>query len=140
MRSAGETDESLENTLVPGTLRSTMPCEHDDLGRPRSCDLLVAQASAASWPRATIAAVSRNNAITRMRRGQQVAAARQRELTSKEGPDPEQAVAEALSAAAALAREGKWPAPRDPVSERAVEEVRARWVRIERRAKQTRGR
>jgi hypothetical protein len=73
-----------------------------------------------------------------MRRGQQVAAARRRELMRVEGPRPEQAVAEALAAAAALAAAGQWPGPRDPVSERAVEEVRSRWVRIERRAREAR--
>jgi hypothetical protein len=51
---------------------------------------------------------------------------------------PEQAVAEALSAADALARQGKWPAPRDPASERAVEQVRRRWVRIAQNAGQAR--
>ena len=79
-----------------------------------------------------------DNPILRMRRGQQAAVARQRELLRAEGPHPEQAVAEALAAAAALAAEGKWPGPRDPVSERAVEEVRRRWVHIERRARQAR--
>ena len=49
-------------------------------------------------------------------------------------------MAEALAAAAALAAAGKWPGPRDPVSERAVEEVRSRWVRIEQRARQARER
>lgn len=73
-----------------------------------------------------------------MRRGHQAAAERQRELMRAEGPQPEQAVAEALAAAAALAEEGKWPGPRDPVSERAVEEVRRRWVRIVRNARQAR--
>jgi hypothetical protein len=73
-----------------------------------------------------------------MRRGQQAAAARQRELMHAEGPRPEQAVAEALAAAAALAAAGEWPRPRDPVSERAVEEVRSRWARIEQRARQAR--
>lgn len=76
--------------------------------------------------------------ILRMRRGQRAAAERQRELLRVEGPRPRQAVAEALAAAAALAAEGKWPGPRDPVSERAIEEVRRRWVRIERRARQAR--
>jgi hypothetical protein len=73
-----------------------------------------------------------------MRLGQQAAAARQRELMRAEGPRPERSVAEALAAAAALAATGKWPGPRDPVSERAVEEVRLRWVRIEQRARQAR--
>lgn len=76
--------------------------------------------------------------ISRMRRGQQAAAARQRELMRAEGPRPQQAVAEALAAAAALATAGKWPGPRDAVSERGVEEVRRRWVRIEQRARQAR--
>ena len=77
--------------------------------------------------------------IARMRRGHR-AAERQRELLRAEGPRPEQAVAEALAAAAALAAQGKWPAPRDPVSERAVDGVRRRWVRIARNARQTRSR
>ena len=79
-----------------------------------------------------------DNPVLRMRRGHEAAAARQRELMRAEGPRPEQAVAEALAAAAALAAEGKWPGPRDAVSERAVEEVRRRWVRIENRARQAR--
>jgi hypothetical protein len=54
-----------------------------------------------------------------------------------EGPQVEQAVAEAISAAEALEAEGKWPGPRDPVSERAVERVRRRWARIGRRAQKT---
>jgi hypothetical protein len=73
-----------------------------------------------------------------MRRGHAAAAARKRELMRIEGPRGEQAVAEALAAVSALAAEGKWPGPRDPVSERAVEEVRRRWARIERRARQAR--
>ena len=63
---------------------------------------------------------------------------RSREAISAEGPRLKQAVAEAISAAAALVSEGKWPGPRDPVNERAVEEVRRRWVHIEQRARQTR--
>jgi hypothetical protein len=76
------------------------------------------------------------NPIARMRRGQAAAARRRRELERIEGPQPMQAVAEALSAARALAAIGLWPGPRDPVSERSVEEVRRRWARIERRARQ----
>jgi hypothetical protein len=76
------------------------------------------------------------DAIKRMLRGYRAAAVRQRELLIAEGPRPEQAVAEAIAAADALAFEGKWPGPRDPVSERAVEGVRRRWVRIGRNAKQ----
>jgi hypothetical protein len=60
------------------------------------------------------------------------------ELLRAEGPRPEQAVAEALSAAAALSSQGQWPAPRDPVAERGVEEVRRRWVRIKKIAKKAR--
>ena len=70
--------------------------------------------------------------------GFRAAAARQKELQRVEGPQPEQAVAEAIAAAEALAAEGKWPAPRDPVNERAVEGVRRRWVRIGRNARQAR--
>ncbi|MEO7330557.1 MAG: hypothetical protein ABI193_18425 [Minicystis sp.] len=81
-----------------------------------------------------------DNPILRMLRGQRAAAARARELMRAEGPRPEQAVAEALAGAAALAVEGKWPAPRDPVSERGVEEVRRRWVHIARRALAARAR
>jgi hypothetical protein len=82
--------------------------------------------------------VSEQDAIKRMLRGFGAAAARQRELVRAEGPRPEQAVAEAIAAAAALAEEGKWPAPRDPVSERAAERVRLRWARIGHNAKQAR--
>ena len=71
-----------------------------------------------------------------MLRGQRAARDRARELMRAEGPRPEQAVAEAIAAAAALASEGKFPGPRDPVSERAVEAVRQRWARIERRARE----
>jgi hypothetical protein len=69
-----------------------------------------------------------------------LAAARSRELTAHEGPRPEQAVAEALSAAAALETMGLWPGPRDPVSEAAVLQVRRRWARIQNRAKSARQR
>lgn len=72
-----------------------------------------------------------------MRRGHAAAAARSRELARVEGPRPEQAVAEAIAASEALAEMGVWPGPRDPVSERAVEEVRRRWARIQRHARQT---
>jgi hypothetical protein len=79
--------------------------------------------------------VPAENAIVRMLRGQRAAAQRQRTLLRAEGPRPEQAVAEAISAAAALAAEGAWPGPRDPVTERAVQAVRRRWVRITKNAK-----
>lgn len=75
-----------------------------------------------------------------MRRGQAAAAARSRALMYAEGPNPEQSIAEAIAAVEALAAAGQWPAPRDVVSERSVEEVRRRWVRIERRAQQARTR
>jgi hypothetical protein len=80
--------------------------------------------------------VSEKDAVMRMLRGYRAAGVRQRELLRAEGPRPEQAVAEAIAAAAALAAEGKWPGPRDPVSEHAVERVRHRWVRIAQNARQ----
>lgn len=64
------------------------------------------------------------------RRGHQAAARRQQQLTAAEGPREALAVAEALAALAAIP-----PGPRDPVAERAVEVVRRRWARIERRAR-----
>ena len=82
--------------------------------------------------------MSEKDAIKRMLGGFRAAAARQRELLRAEGPQPEQAVAEAIAAADALAAEGKWPGPRDPVNERAVERVRSRWVRIGQNARQAR--
>jgi hypothetical protein len=80
--------------------------------------------------------MSAEHPIARMLRGHRAAAARQRELLRAEGPQPDQAVAEAIAAAGALAAQGKWPLPRDPVAERAVEGVRRRWVRIARNARQ----
>jgi hypothetical protein len=76
-----------------------------------------------------------DNPIRRLRRGHAAAAERARDVARVEGPRPEQAVAEALAAAAALHEMGIWPGPRDPASERSVEEVRRRWVRIKRRAR-----
>jgi hypothetical protein len=73
-------------------------------------------------------------AIRRMRSGHAAAAARQQELDRVEGARPEQAVVEALAAAALLAADGRWPSPADATREAAVAEVRARWVRIERHA------
>jgi len=70
-----------------------------------------------------------------MLRGHRAAAARQQDLLRAEGPNPEQAVREAISATTALALGGVWPAARDPVNERAVEQVRRRWARIGRNAK-----
>jgi hypothetical protein len=48
------------------------------------------------------------------------------------------AVAQALSALSALEAMGGWPAPRDPVMEQSIQEVRRRWARIQRRARATR--
>lgn len=76
--------------------------------------------------------------IRKLRRGQQAAAARKLELARAEGPRPEQAVAEALDALDALAEMDLWPGPRDEVSERAVQEVRRRWARIQRHARAAR--
>jgi hypothetical protein len=61
-------------------------------------------------------------------------------LMREEGACPEQAVAEALAALSSLMVMGRWPGPRDPASERTVEEVRRRWVHIERRAQKKRER
>ena len=76
--------------------------------------------------------------IVRWRRGHENAEARAREVVRREGPRPEQAVAESLSALSALEEMGLWPGPRDPVSERGVEAVRSRWARIGRHAKNAR--
>jgi hypothetical protein len=54
-----------------------------------------------------------------------------RQAAAEEGPNPRQAVAEALSAVNALAEMGLWPGPRDPASEAAVIQVRERWARIQ---------
>jgi hypothetical protein len=74
--------------------------------------------------------------VKRWRRGHAAAAERQRRLLAEEGPRPAQAVAESLSALNALAKMGLWPGPRDEISERAVEVVRRRWAKIQKRAKQ----
>src|SRR5947209_2142101 len=63
-----------------------------------------------------------------------MAAVRSRQALAAEGPNPKQAVAEALSAVNALAEMGLWPGPRDPANEAAVMVVRERWVRIQKRA------
>ena len=83
---------------------------------------------------------SERTAVRRWKRGQELAAERRRELLASEGPRPAQAVAESLSAANALEAMALWPAPRDPVSEAAVQQVRRRWARIQQRAKQARTR
>lgn len=77
-------------------------------------------------------------AVRRWLRGHAAIAVRIRQAAAAEGPNPAQAVAEALSAATALAAMGMWPGPRDPASEAAVLEVRRRWARIQRKAKRDR--
>jgi hypothetical protein len=79
-------------------------------------------------------------AVQRWKHGQLAAAQRQRDLMRAEGPDPQQAVAEALDALDALESAGLWPGPRDAVSERAVIAVRDRWARIQRNARAARTR
>lgn len=78
-------------------------------------------------------------ALQRMRGGHAAAERRARSLRAAEGPDPDAAVREALAALESLARMGHWPGPRDPASERQVAEVRARWARIQRRARRGAG-
>jgi hypothetical protein len=65
-----------------------------------------------------------------------LAAQRQRSLLAEQGPQPEQAIAESLSALNAMDTMGMWPAPRDPVAELGIQQVRHRWARVQRRAKQ----
>jgi hypothetical protein len=67
-----------------------------------------------------------------------MAAERSRQVFAAEGPNPKQAVAEALSAVNALAEMGLWPGPRDPANEAAVIHVRRRWARIQKKAKRGR--
>lgn len=73
-------------------------------------------------------------AVRRWLHGQAMAAVRSRQAAAEKGPEPAQAVAEALSAVNALAAMGLWPGPRDPASEAGVIEVRRRWARIQKRA------
>ena len=79
-------------------------------------------------------------AVRKWLRGQATAAARSRDAHAAEGPNPEQAIAEALSAVNALAEMGMWPSPRDPANEASVIEVRRRWARIQKRAMRGRAR
>jgi len=74
-------------------------------------------------------------AVRRWLTGQRASAIAQRALQSAEGPQPARAVRQSLSALSALSTMGRWPGPRDAVSEQAVDEVRARWVRIQKRAR-----
>jgi hypothetical protein len=73
-------------------------------------------------------------AVQRFLHGHAMAAARSRQAFAAEGPNPKQAVAEALSAVNALTEMGMWPGPRDPANEAAVIQVRQRWVRIQKKA------
>jgi len=81
---------------------------------------------------------TQKQAVQRWLAGQRAAEQRQRQLQAAEGPRPERAVAQSISALSALEAMGRWPGPRDPVSERAVLEVRRRWASIQRHARRTR--
>jgi hypothetical protein len=74
-------------------------------------------------------------AVKRWLAGQRASALAQRGLQASEGPRPAHAVAQSLSALSALETMGRWPGPRDAVSERAIQEVRRRWARIQQRAR-----
>lgn len=58
-----------------------------------------------------------------MRRGHAAAAEKQRELLRAEGPNPQQAVAEALSAIDALVEAGQFPAPPDQAHGRGAPQL-----------------
>jgi hypothetical protein len=72
-------------------------------------------------------------AVRKMVRGHAAAAEMQKRVLAAEGPQPEQAIAEALSALTLLEDMGQWPGPRDTLAEREVEEVRSRWAKVQRR-------
>ena len=74
--------------------------------------------------------------MKRWRLGHAAAAERQRRLLAEDGPRPDQAVAESLSALNALEAMGLWPGPRDEIAELGVEQVRLRWAKVQKRAKQ----
>ncbi len=74
-------------------------------------------------------------AVRAMLRGYRAAELRQLELRAREGPRPEQAVAESLSALNAAKDMGLWPAPRGAVEQSDIERVRRRWARVQNRAK-----
>lgn len=80
------------------------------------------------------------DAVRRFLSGHRAAELRQQALRREQGPQPDQAVAEAIAAVAALAAMGDWPGPRDPASEAAVVQLRRRWVKIEQRAMRDQGR
>ncbi len=77
-------------------------------------------------------------AVQRGLSGQRASAEAQRSLQAAEGPRPARAVRQSLSALSALSAMGRWPGSRDAVSEQAVDEVRALWVRIQTRARSAR--
>jgi hypothetical protein len=77
-------------------------------------------------------------AFRRWRSGHIATARRQLELVAVEGARAAQAVAEALSAFDMLDRDKGQPIARDPVSAKGVEDVRRRWARIQRHARQQR--
>lgn len=79
-------------------------------------------------------------AVRRFLRGHRAAEERQRELVQREGPGPEQAVAEFFSLLNLLGETGVWPGRRDAVAERDIEAVRKLWVRVKKRALRGRGR
>ena len=70
-----------------------------------------------------------------MLRGYRAAERRQLELRALEGPRPEQAVAESLSALNAAHDMGLWPGPRSAIEQRDIDRVRRRWARVQNRAK-----
>lgn len=72
-------------------------------------------------------------AVKKWLRGQKAAEEMQKRLLAAEGPQPEKAIAEALSALDLLEDMAQWPGPRDTLAEREVEEVRRRWAKVQRR-------
>jgi hypothetical protein len=58
------------------------------------------------------------------------------EAIRAEGPQPEQAVAECVSAQIAMAELGLWPGPRSEAMEREITLLRAKWATIQKRARQ----
>lgn len=92
-----------------------------------------------NFPAMNCSVQDERSAVRQWLAGQRAAADAQRTLQAAEGPRPARAVAQSIAALESLAAMGRWPAPRDPWSERGVEEVRARWVRIQRRAREAQG-
>ena len=73
-------------------------------------------------------------AVRRFLAGQLAVAERQRDLMRREGPRPQQAVAELFSLVNLLDETGAWPGPRDPVAERDIRTVRRLWERVKKRS------